>query len=344
MTARPTDHADRPGPDGRGTGTPARWRTYAAAAVAVVAPAALALMISPLRHRLPEPLPTHWSGTRPDGFTSFAGFTTTLLVVSSLAALAALGTMAVPRLGAAARRGCVAACTAVAWGATALWITVVGIAVDMPDPQVELTWSTSIFGVPAALAPFVLVPVALASLAAYMIFGRTVRPAPVPGADDELPVAELGPGERVHWTQRIASPVLTVAAIAPALGAVVLLAAGLPITIAVALGILALVGATLGSARVVVDRTGLLVRAGLLGWPRKRVPLDEIVRATATTIRPREWGGWGYRVTPGRSALVLRAGPGLVVDLVDGRRFAVTVDDPETPAGLLNALRERVDA
>ena len=41
---------------------------------------------------------------------------------------------------------------------------------------------------------------------------------------------------------------------------------------------------------------------------------------------------------PGRSALVLRGGPGMVVDLVDGRRFAVTLDDPAEPVAILNAL------
>lgn len=36
---------------------------------------------------------------------------------------------------------------------------------------------------------------------------------------------------------------------------------------------------------------------------------------------------------------LLRPGPGLVLDLRDGRRFAVTVADPQTPAALLTALR-----
>jgi hypothetical protein len=31
-----------------------------------------------------------------------------------------------------------------------------------------------------------------------------------------------------------------------------------------------------------------------------------------------------------------------VLHLADGRRFAVTLDDPETPAALLNALRARI--
>lgn len=53
--------------------------------------------------------------------------------------------------------------------------------------------------------------------------------------------------------------------------------------------------------------------------------------------------GWlGYRVAPGRSALVLHAGPGLVIERRNGNLFAVTLTDPETPAGLLTALARPV--
>ena len=36
-----------------------------------------------------------------------------------------------------------------------------------------------------------------------------------------------------------------------------------------------------------------------------------------------------------------RRGPGLVLDLRDGGRFAVTVDEPGPAAGLINDLRRR---
>lgn len=44
---------------------------------------------------------------------------------------------------------------------------------------------------------------------------------------------------------------------------------------------------------------------------------------------------------PGRSAFVLRSRPAIVVDLDDGRRFAVTVDDPQPAVDLLQPLRVR---
>ena len=63
-------------------------------------------------------------------------------------------------------------------------------------------------------------------------------------------------------------------------------------------------------------------------------------------VRPGEWGGWGYRGSVkvfGRAAVVLRAGTGIRVDLVGGRAFAVTVDDAETGARLLNDLAARTE-
>jgi hypothetical protein len=86
-----------------------------------------------------------------------------------------------------------------------------------------------------------------------------------------------------------------------------------------------------------VDASG--VRIGFAPGVRIRVR-----QASAEDIWPLAWGGWGYRVRSGRRALVLRGGPGLVLDLRDGGRFAVTVDDPETPAALLNGLIARAGA
>jgi hypothetical protein len=81
---------------------------------------------------------------------------------------------------------------------------------------------------------------------------------------------------------------------------------------------------------------------GPFGFPAKQMPLERIERAEATEIDPLRWGGWGYRwAGPGRSAVVVRRGPGLVLDLRGGARFAITVDEPAPAAGLLNDLRRR---
>lgn len=97
--------------------------------------------------------------------------------------------------------------------------------------------------------------------------------------------------------------------------------------------------ALLTRIEVFADHRGLTVAYGPLGWPHTRVPVDRIRSASAIALVPSEWGGWGYRGSVKlfrRAAVVLRAGDGLRVDLTDGRKFAVSIDDPETGAAVLN--------
>lgn len=108
----------------------------------------------------------------------------------------------------------------------------------------------------------------------------------------------------------------------------------------IALMAAALAVAALCRIRVSADESGLKVSYGLFGWPRTSVPLDRMAEVQPIDVVPIEWGGWGYRGSlklMKRAAVVLRAGPGLRIDLRDGKVFAVTVDDPHAPARLLNA-------
>jgi len=102
---------------------------------------------------------------------------------------------------------------------------------------------------------------------------------------------------------------------------------------------------TLSGIRTRVDRHGLYVGYGPLPWPKTHIAIERITSASAIDVRPMEWGGWGYRgslTLMKRAAVVLRAGPGLRLDLNGGKVFVVTVDDPETPAALLNAEVQRL--
>lgn len=157
------------------------------------------------------------------------------------------------------------------------------------------------------------------------------------------PAMDLAPGERAFWTATMSagwplllgSAVLVVgAALAQLMEpriAIVLLLPGIAVT-------------TFSRIRVTADRSGLTVRYGFLGWPRTSVPLRRIATAQAIEVRPTEWGGWGYRgnlTLMNRAAVVLRAGPGLRLDLHDGKVFVVTIDNPDIPARLLNAEAAR---
>ncbi|MCB1274060.1 MAG: DUF1648 domain-containing protein [Leucobacter sp.] len=99
--------------------------------------------------------------------------------------------------------------------------------------------------------------------------------------------------------------------------------------------------ATMSWFWVRVDGSGLEVRS-VVGWPVFRVPAGEIESVEAARVESlAEFGGWGVRWAPGRFGIVVRSGEGIVVKRVDGRIFAVTVDDVRTGAAVLAAAAER---
>ncbi|SFB00877.1 hypothetical protein SAMN05216266_103247 [Amycolatopsis marina] len=166
--------------------------------------------------------------------------------------------------------------------------------------------------------------------------GRTTQPL----EDHETPAMELSAGEHVSWSRSISSPWFR------ALGVVLLMAGPVlgwvvgwvPGGTVLAAGLLV---ALLAGAMVTVDRRGTTVAFSALGWPRVRVGLDEIESASVEDVSPIQFGGWGYRIIPGASGVLLRTGPALILTRTSGRRFVVTVDDAETAASVLNGLLAR---
>jgi hypothetical protein len=71
------------------------------------------------------------------------------------------------------------------------------------------------------------------------------------------------------------------------------------------------------------------------------VPMAEITRAEVEDISPMSYGGWGYRIRPGVRAVVVRGGPSLRLVRTDKADLVLTVDDPQTGAGLVNSLLAR---
>jgi hypothetical protein len=298
--------------------------------------------------RLPGRIATHWGASgRPDGFTGTTAFWASLLVVATVAALAGVAALwpgrrttdrpaptpagaAAPRPGRRTTdRWALTAAGAVAGGAAGIWLTTATAALAGGTAEARLGWRFLWFLAGPAWGAVV-----------WAVAGRTGDAGGAGAAATVTEPMALRPGERAGFTATLRLPmVLGVTA------AAAVLVAPLAVTVAPALwpvlAVPVLGGLMLGQVRVTADRRGLRLTAGVLGVPVRRIPLADIVAATAAHIEPMTWGGWGYQVLPGRSALVLRAGPGLVLDLRDGRRFAVTLDDPRTPAALLTALRER---
>jgi len=96
---------------------------------------------------------------------------------------------------------------------------------------------------------------------------------------------------------------------------------------------------TFRSITVTVDRRELIVRYAPPLAFRHRIARRDIESVEVVDVRPRSWGGWGYRGSRkifGRAAVLIRRGPGLEVTTRDGKKLTITVDDPEGAAAALD--------
>jgi hypothetical protein len=138
---------------------------------------------------------------------------------------------------------------------------------------------------------------------------------------------------RPLWTGGCASkPLLVLTAVLTVAGLVTLFV--LPVGAGVTFLVSATAVAATSSVRVTVGADGVRTTAAP-GWPTVTIPLDRIESADTIDVRPLRWGGWGYRGSVRlfrRAAWVVRAGPGLRLQLRGGRVFVVTLDDAESAA------------
>ncbi|MFK0260403.1 DUF1648 domain-containing protein [Streptomyces angustmyceticus] len=310
-------------------------RTWFAVLPFVVVIVVLGGLYAVVAGRLPDPLATHFTGDRADGFSSAPGF-----VAGCLAVLLVLGvgaglsvrlrehTPEVPWL--------IAGSCATAAGLGYVMCLTLLANVDVPDPAAvrQPLWQTAV-SLGAAL---------LAGVLGRLLAGAA--PAAPRRARGATPRLDLPDGATAGWSRTISSPPLVVLGVA-------MLGAG--VVLGVLAGWLGGAGLLLGgvavlplaSVRVTVDRHGLALSPALLPYRvrLRRIPLDRIVEAGSRRIACfAEFGGWGYRIRAGGSGLVLRSGEGIVVRLTNGREFVVTVDDAATAVALLNTYTDRARA
>lgn len=197
------------------------------------------------------------------------------------------------------------------------------------------------------------VPLAVSGAAAAVsaaLAGRGAEPArrqdpPSPSAAS----VELAEGQRAVWTGGTTNTVLAALCLFGPASVTLLVdtVSGTEPSEAAylgATGVGLLVALLISRLRAVVDASGVTIRMGALGWPRKRVPLADIASAEARDIKALSMGGIGIRMHPltGDTAYKVRGGPALLLTLRTGRRVFVSVDAPERAAGLLNDLIRRV--
>lgn len=315
--------------------------------VAVVLPAVIVtsgvvVMLAALP-ALPDPVATHWdAGGAPDGFGP-PWVPIVLLAGTGLGIPLLLALLTLPALRRGDRGGAYRLLGATALGLSTLLTVLVAVSTVRQAGLADAAAGPSIW-VPLAAAGGA---AAVATVAGWFAQPRQrFEPTPAPAVP-----TQLSPGERAVWLQRATmsrSGVLVLLAAIALTGAVTVITA-VATTEAVALwltSVLMVLVSLLVAANLVfhvrVDDHGLTVTSAL-GWPRMRVPLDEVDQAAVVEVNPMaEFGGWGLRWGPaGRFGVVLRTGPGIEVRRRSGKTFTVTVDDAHTGAALLGALAAR---
>ncbi|WP_370970389.1 hypothetical protein [Amycolatopsis sp. cg9] len=278
--------------------------------------------------RLPDPLATHWTSA-PNGSTPLGVFVTVCLALGAVAVVL-LATTAVTALrrGRPLPRPTVGVGAAFAALPAAVLLSVLVSNLDAPD------WHAARGG--AVVVLFMLGAAALGAVAA--VVGGL--PSPVRETSAHRPSVGLEPGQRAFWSGRAANPaMLWVLLLVP--GAIAFLPAGLPWPTAAWIAFVGTAIAVLTyRLKATVDAKGVTIRFGLLGFPWRHLELADIREATARELATFGDGGLGLRFNPvtGTTAYKVRGGPGLSLALENGRTVLVSVDDPETGAGLVNDL------
>jgi hypothetical protein len=104
------------------------------------------------------------------------------------------------------------------------------------------------------------------------------------------------------------------------------------------------VGALLALARLVVDVDGEEITVAFhFLWPKRRIPISQVRRATVTKYRPFiDYGGYGVRLGFRGWAFNVSGDEGVVVETDDGSRLMIGSQRPtELEAAIARAQRDQ---
>ena len=296
----------------------------------VVVTVALVLPMILLRERLPDPIATHFSGAGvPDASTSPAMFP--LVVLPGWLLLAVFAVIA----GTVGRRRAHRAGSAAMLGAVAVFFA--GITASTLWTNLDHTaWQDA--RLPVWHVLLVLAGAAVAAFAGWLIGNRGPDE---PGAEsdetDDTAGLDLEPGRRAVWISSVSSRGLVIVGAAGVLvGVGTFVLTGWQVALPALL--VGIVVSALSTARIRVDEQGVRAAFGPQRFPVRRIRLEQISGARVARHRALEVGGWGYRVLPATTAIMLRGGECLVLRLNSGRDFVISVDKPDRGADLVNAL------
>ncbi|MFF9981201.1 SdpI family protein [Streptomyces erythrochromogenes] len=284
--------------------------------------------------RLPERVATHWGGEAPDGsMPLWAASAFPALIWAALA----LGTILTTRRTSASTPS---------WaGATLAFTGVFMAGVQASIVRANLDRADWQEAGSVGLGITLTFAAALAAGALGWIAGRRGElPSHAVEAGGGTSM-EIPAGERFVWLSRTTNPwlhlvaaVTGVAALAAVLAAACGLLTGMQWAVVTPFALASVLTLAFSSVQARVTEKGLEVAFGPLGWPARRWAPQDIESSRAESRTPAQVGGWGYRLSGLGTTVMLRAGECLVVHPRKGAEFAVSVDDAERGAALLNTL------
>ena len=284
------------------------------------------------RDILPQEVASHWSdlGAADDSLPTQV-LLLIAVIVTALAALTGMVVALLPGAHPAASRGLFLIAGFLAGLFAGLWLVSTALTLHAGSASA------------AVLGGWILVPLAMACWGAVPY---AIAPKPVFTNTDTTMRIALTSNDSRMWSRTITGIVFAWAALIMAIvGAFIYggdLVSGQGSDGIFGAGVCAALAVLLASfirLRITIDERGFRVASSLLHTSAQADSARPHRGSGCRNAEPQEWGGWGYRVMPGRSALMMH-GPGLVIGTVTGKLFAITLDDPEEPAALLATLRD----
>ncbi|MCL1897620.1 MAG: DUF1648 domain-containing protein [Micrococcales bacterium] len=338
---RPPNHPTTNSPNQPVKAHSAPWKPLArkaaliGAAIAIAGLAASAIIAWSWRGDLPTLIASHWGADgHPNGFASPTWLITTITATGAVCALALSLIASFWGSSAGTRRIAVGVTV---WVGLMFATCLVAMLAGQRGMQEATSYNLAGWVLPVALlGPFVVaIPVAI-----------TLPGDPPQAATGTVPSnaprVQLASGERAQWIQHTGGgPTLYVGIV------VVGLTTGLAVltrmwALLILPGSLIIVFAMMTEFTVRVDAAGLLVRSAF-GWPRSRIPANEVEEASLVQVKAlKDFGGLGWRTAPGgRVGVVPHSGEAIEVRRTGGRSFVVVVDDAATGAAILNTMADR---
>lgn len=278
---------------------------------------------------LPAQVVTHWGGGgRPDGFTP----RDEALFLPLIGLAIALGTGALVIGVTPGKSGSLNGVTGLTAGLGVFLAAVMGGTVALQAGGTQ----------PVRLSVWWMVLAVAVSVIVGLLAARALGPRPPRPVATTIPAASSGvlaPRGRA-WSSDVS--------LHPAFLLLLLIPLALILTVGLGLGewftpllvllIIGGIGAVTWRWHLAIDQSGFSCRAAV-GWPNVRIPLTEIESAEALRdVSLFTYGGPGLRVGRSGSALMLRGGEAVKLNLSDGTEFLVTTPDAGVGAALINQL------